>query len=192
MEKMLGRIIRENIEIWYHLSTKSSFIYADPGQIEQVIMNLVVNARDAMPNGGQLSIETIHFTADEEFIKKYNYFNPGDYILLSVQDTGTGIKKELISKIFDPFFTTKEKGKGTGLGLSTVFGIVKQSNGYVTVESEEGKGTKFNIYLPKMHHVIDEMIKPSDKNNLLRGTETILLADDEKGLQTILTKQLKL
>ena len=155
-------------------------------------MNLVVNARDAMPNGGQLSIETIHYTTDEEFLSVHSYFKPGDYILISVQDTGVGIEKELISKIFDPFFTTKDKGEGTGLGLSTVFGIVKQSEGYVVVESEVGKGTKFNIYLPKMHHISDEFVRPSDKNNLLRGTETILLAEDEKGLQTILTKQLNL
>ena len=191
MEKMLNRLIRENVEVWFRLDPDLGNIYADPGQIEQVIMNLVLNARDAIPEGGKISIETKCITAGDPIFKKNKFITAADYVMIEVRDNGVGIKKELRSKIFDPFFTTKEKGQGTGLGLSTVFGIVKQSKGYILLESEEGKGTSFKIFLPKVDEVISSTGRSLRLNKNLRGEETILVVEDEKSLRSMICKMLR-
>jgi PAS domain S-box-containing protein len=190
MEKMLRRLIGEDVELATKLDTKLGKVRADQGQIEQVIMNLAVNARDAMPEGGQLSIETCNTEIDEVFIKRYPYpVQTGPYILLTVSDTGTGMDDVTKQRIFEPFFTTKEKGKGTGLGLSMVYGVVKQSNGYIDVFSTVGKGTTFKIYLPRIDQEPEERATKTTLSKAFRGKETILLVEDEKNL-CVLTRNL--
>jgi len=149
MESMLRRLIGEDIELITLIPDKKLWIRADEGQLQQVIINLAVNARDAMPEGGRLLIALSEVELDEAFTRIYPFARPGPYVLLIVRDTGIGMAPEVRERIFEPFFTTKEVGKGTGLGLSTVYGIVKQSGGHILVESEEGKGTQFAIYLPR-------------------------------------------
>jgi two-component system, cell cycle sensor histidine kinase and response regulator CckA len=186
MEKMLRRMIGEDIDLAISLDKNLGAIRADQGQIEQVVMNLAVNARDAMPDGGKLVIETINFEIDRAFASRYAYpVLPGQYVLLTVSDSGTGMDAATQQRIFEPFFTTKEKGKGTGLGLSTVYGVVKQSGGYIDVFSSPGKGTTFNIYLPR----VDAEVAADDQNNspssATRGTETVLLVEDEDMLRAL-------
>ena len=190
-DKMLRRLIGEDIELLTSLDPALGKIRADQGQIEQVIMNLVVNARDAMPEGGSLVIETSNFEIDDKFARRYAYpVLPGSYILLTVSDNGIGMDTATQQRIFEPFFTTKEKGKGTGLGLSLVYGVVKQSGGYIDVVSARGKGTTFNIYLPRVaQNAVDTKTIGPDHPEELRGTETILLAEDEDTLRA-LTRQL--
>lgn len=190
-DKMLRRLIGEDIELLTSLDPALGKIRADQGQIEQVIMNLVVNARDAMPEGGRLVIETSNFEIDDKFARRYAYpVLPGSYILLTVSDNGIGMDTATQQRIFEPFFTTKEKGKGTGLGLSLVYGVVKQSGGYIDVVSARGKGTTFNIYLPRVaQNAVDTKTIGPDHPEELRGTETILLAEDEDTLRA-LTRQL--
>ena len=190
MEKMLNRLIRENVELWFRLDPNLGNIYADPGQIEQVVMNLVLNARDAMPKGGKISIATKNITAEDSVFIKNKFMTRADYVMIEVCDTGMGIKKELHTKIFDPFFTTKEKGEGTGLGLSTVFGIVKQSKGYILLESELGKGTSFKILFPKVDEVIAFARQSIRLNHNLRGSETVLVVEDEDSLRKMICKML--
>jgi CheY-like chemotaxis protein len=163
-------------------------VMADKGQIEQVIMNLVTNARDAMPKGGSLVIGTNLADIDEEFIKAHGYGEPGQYAEISVKDTGTGMDQKTKEKIFEPFFTTKEQGKGTGLGLSTVYGIVKKHNGYINVYSEVGKGTIFRILIP----IAGSVIETEDKKTVQEppakgGTETILLAEDDSAIRELIS-----
>lgn len=183
-EKLLSRFIMEDIEFKVHLASEALIIMGDPGQIEQVLMNLITNARDAMPDGGTLSIETKTAVIDEEFISSHRYGNPGPYALLTVSDTGVGMDKEMQTKIFEPFFTTKEVGKGTGLGLSIVYGIIKQHTGFITVYSEPGIGTVFNIYLPVSMSDI-EKTEPAEIKPFRGGTETLLLAEDDEDVRNI-------
>jgi two-component system, cell cycle sensor histidine kinase and response regulator CckA len=185
LEKMLRRLIGEDIDFKTELSSPLGRIKADQGQIEQVIMNLVVNARDAMPRGGRLTIETSNADVDEDYCRLHPQQKPGPHVLLAVSDTGIGMDAETQARIFDPFFTTKELGKGTGLGLSTVYGVVRQSGGHIWVYSELGRGTTFKIYLPRVAESLKEETQAPDLANSWRGTETILLVEDEDALREL-------
>jgi CheY-like chemotaxis protein len=160
-------------------------VRADPGQIEQVIMNLAVNARDAMPAGGRLTFETSNVDINESFARRHSGMMPGRYVLLSVSDTGAGMTREVRERVFEPFFTTKEKGKGTGLGLSTVYGIIKQSGGYIWVDSEAGRGTTFRIYLTQVTNATEETEKRPQVEATSSGNETILLVEDDGGVRDL-------
>jgi PAS domain S-box-containing protein len=191
MEKMLRRLIGEDIELKTELHPALARVKADAGQIEQVVLNLAVNARDAMPHGGKLVLAMSNFHMDKDFVRCYPYPVPvGDYVLFAVSDTGIGMDAATKARIFEPFFTTKEKGKGTGLGLSTVYGVVKQSGGYIEVVSEPNAGATFNIYLPKVEGAIVEQPQ-SELSASLRGTETILLVEDEPSLRILARHQLE-
>ena len=179
MEKMLGRLIGEDVRLSTVLDPKLRHVKADPGQIEQVIMNLAVNARDAMTGGGNLTIETRNIEMDDAYVRQHPGFQPGTYVQLVVSDSGCGMDETTRARIFEPFFTTKELGKGTGLGLSTVYGIVKQSGGYIAVYSEPGHGTTFNIYLPHVNQALQATESVSDDRPPEAGAETILLVEDE-------------
>jgi len=182
VEKLLVRLIGEDIEMRTVLAREDLTVMADSGQIEQVLMNLVTNARDVMPHGGLLTIATGLTALDEEFIKVHDCVKPGTHAVISVSDNGTGIDEETRDRIFDPFFTTKELGRGTGLGLSIVYGIVRQHEGHITAESEPGKGTTFNVYLP----VIDSGVKEDNASKpemLPGGSETVLLAEDDEAVR---------
>lgn len=192
LQRMFKPIIGENIEVVNHLQPGISHIFADPGQIEQVILNLIVNARDAMPQGGKLSIETKDINISEEDVKDQKLLNHGSYVMLTISDNGVGMSKKVQQRIFEPFFTTKDKGQGTGLGLSTVFGIVRQSEGFIWVESEPGKGSSFRIYFPSVDKkalAIEEDGQPAFN---LRGDETILVTEDEDGVRKMICKMLRL
>ena len=181
----LERIIGEHVELTVSPADGRLTIFADRTQMEQVFMNLATNARDAMPSGGRLILQTEQAVLNEQFVRTHGFGAPGDYALLTVSDTGSGIDEQTRKKIFEPFFTTKEVGKGTGLGLSTVYGIVKQNNGYITVYSEIGKGTSFKIYLPLVHPVACN-IDVSEAGGLVRGgAETILIAEDNEAVRTL-------
>ena len=184
VEKFLKRVIGEDIELQTILADKDITVMADSGQIEQVLMNLATNARDAMPTGGLLTIENGTVEIDDEYIKAHGYGKAGTYALISVTDSGVGMDEKTRGKIFEPFFTTKEVGKGTGLGLSIVYGIVKQHSGYVNCYSEPGKGTTFRIYLPLIQAALNEA-KPVEVIGPAGGTETILLAEDEENVRDI-------
>jgi PAS domain S-box-containing protein len=184
MEKLLRRVIGADITLRVVRSSDGVLIKVDPGQIEQVIMNLVVNARDAMPRGGKLTLEVSRVQLDAEFASAHRGIAAGDYVQLAVTDTGSGMTKEVQAQIFEPFFTTKEKGKGTGLGLSTVFGIIQQSGGTVWVYSEPGHGTTFKIYMPVAKDTAAETAAPAPVARP-RGSETILLVEDEPGVRAI-------
>jgi signal transduction histidine kinase/ActR/RegA family two-component response regulator len=178
LEKMLRRMIGEDIELKTSLQHGLGNVKADPGQIEQVIMNLAVNARDAMPTGGKLTIETGNVYLDESYARQHLSVAPGAYVMLAVSDSGIGMDAETQSHMFDPFFTTKEAGKGTGLGLSMVYGIVKQSGGNIWVYSETGKGTTFKIYLPRVTADTEKYTHATPELDIAAGSETILLVED--------------
>jgi CheY-like chemotaxis protein len=184
MERLLRPLIGENVELATKLAADAGHVRADAGQLEQVLMNLVVNAKDAMTKGGKLTIQTHNTTVDDSHRRGQQFIRPGKYVMLSVSDTGMGMDKETQSRIFEPFFTTKEKGKGTGLGLSTVYGIVKQSGGYVIVQSEKGRGSSFHIYLPQAQGVAEKHAAPV-ADPAQGGTETILLVEDEESVRLL-------
>jgi len=184
MERLLRPLIGENIELVTRLSTQTGHTRADAGQLEQVIMNLVVNAKDAMPEGGKLTVQSSDVTVRHSF-REHRFIHPGRYAVISVADTGHGMDKETQSRIFEPFFTTKEKGKGTGLGLSTVYGIVKQSNGYVFAQSELGAGTTFYVYLPRVEDPAEELSPAKSQQNEAGGCETVLLVEDEESVREL-------
>jgi PAS domain S-box-containing protein len=193
VEKMLRRILGEDIDYLQVLAPDLGMVWADPGQIEQVLMNLVVNARDAMPNGGKLTIETCNVDLDEEYAAHHVAVRPGSYVHFAVSDTGCGMDAATQARIFEPFFTTKERGKGTGLGLSTVYGIVKQSGGNIWVYSEPGQGTTFKIYLPREFSA--KMTVTASRLTAIQtpptGTETILVAEDEEAVHDVAKRILR-
>jgi len=185
MQKLLPRLIGEDIEIVMVLDPAIGRVKADQGQLEQVIMNLAVNARDAMPDGGKVVITTTNVSLDEAWTRLHPGSKVGDYVMLAVADTGTGIDSETLAHIFEPFFTTKERGKGTGLGLATVYGVVKQSGGYVSVESAPGKGASFQIYLPRIEEPVSVAEPVAPIVEAFRGAETILLVEDADALRKL-------
>ena len=189
MEKMLRRLIGEDVELVTNRAPDLGRIKADPGQIEQILLNLVVNARDAMPSGGRLAITTWNESVSPEQAQRHGEAAPGTYAVVSVRDTGAGMSKEVQRRIFEPFFTTKEQGRGTGLGLSTVYGIVQQSGGFVSVESAPGEGADFRVYLP----AVDEGVPQTDQrleSGPVEGTETVLLVEDEKAVRVLVRRVL--
>ncbi len=184
-QNMLGRLLGEDIALVTRLDPALGAVKADPGQLEQVIMNLAVNARDAMPGGGKLTIETANAELDDTYVREHFPARPGSYVMLAVSDTGTGMSDEVQSHLFEPFFTTKEKGKGTGLGLATVYGIVKQSGGYIWVYTEPGHGTTFKIYLPRVAGAPAQRASGPKASPVGAGTETVLLAEDEAAVRAV-------
>ena len=186
LSTMLRRLIGEDIELVIKWSEVPAYVSADPAQLDQVIVNLAVNARDAMPKGGRLMLQAEIVKFAESCTKGTASIPPGHYVLLKVSDTGLGMTKQTLSRIFEPFFTTKELGQGTGLGLATVYGIVRQSSGYILVESAVGKGTTFEIYLPYDKEASSISVAPRSTVSSLQGSETILLAEDQESLRILI------
>jgi len=191
MGSMLKRIIGENIDLRTKTCENLWKVRVDPGQIEQVIINLAINARDAMPDGGALTIENANAEIGSKIKQTRPEMEAGYYVTLSVSDSGIGMSAEVKEKIFEPFFTTKEMGKGTGLGLSTVYGIVKQSGGHIWVYSEKNKGTTFRIYLPMVEGKADPIEKIEEIGEIPTGSETILVVEDDKIVRDIAVETLK-
>jgi len=183
IQKMLHRVIGEDIELAIRLQPDLGYVKADPGQLSQVLMNLAVNSRDAMPSGGKLAIETANIEVDDTYVRQHLGARPGSFVMLAVSDTGVGMDAEVLSHIFEPFFTTKDPGKGTGLGLSMVYGIVKQNNGYIMAYSEPGRGTTFKIYIPR---TAESLAAPNtSEKEIPGGSETILVVEDEVALREL-------
>ncbi len=186
LEKMLRRLLGEDVALTTQLAPTTGRVKADPGQLEQVIMNLAVNARDAMPNGGKLTLETGNVDLDESYATDHYPARAGPFVMLAVSDTGTGMSEATQAHMFEPFFTTKEKGKGTGLGLATVYGIVKQSGGFIWVYSEVGHGTTFKLYLPRVQELAERASQPAQTPaRAARGTETVLVVEDEAPVRSV-------
>ena len=170
---------------------RSAQCQVDQSQIEQVLMNLVLNARDAMPDGGRLTVETANVSLDEDYARRHATVLPGKYVMMAVSDTGVGMDAETQAHIFEPFFTTKELGKGTGLGLATVYGVVKQNGGWIWVYSESGRGTTFKIFLPQIEEVVGSTEPSKVASQSPRGSETILLVEDQDGIRELAIEFLK-
>jgi two-component system, cell cycle sensor histidine kinase and response regulator CckA len=192
MQKMFRQLIGEDIEVVTQLDETIGRVEADESQIQQVILNLIINARDAMMEGGTLRISTQNIYLDEAYANRFLDVQSGDHVCLSVADTGCGIEPKIQSQIFEPFFTTKEPGKGTGLGLSTVYGIVKQSNGHIVVESKVGEGTCFKVFLPHVDKKLEaSSVSASSSSTLPHGTETILVVDDDESIRSLVSEVLR-
>ena len=191
LNKMLRRVIGEDIELVNELAEDLGRVKADPGQIEQVIVNLTVNARDSMPGGGRLVLETANAPLDEEYCRTHVYVTPGRYVMLSVRDTGKGMAPEVKEHIFEPFFTTKEDGKGTGLGLFMVYGIVQKYGGHIVVDSEPGLGSIFKIYLPQVDEEMEALRQEILERKMPRGGEMVLVVEDDKDLRSLIAQGLK-
>src|SRR5216117_2233368 len=186
LEKMLRRLLGEDVALSTRLAPTTGRVKADPGQLEQVIMNLAVNARDAMPNGGKLTLETANVDLDDAYAADHYPARAGPFVMLAVSDTGIGMSEETQAHMFEPFFTTKEKGKGTGLGLATVYGIIKQSGGFIWVYSEVGHGTTFKLYLPRVEELAERAFEPAQAPaRAARGTETVLVVEDETPVRSV-------
>jgi two-component system cell cycle sensor histidine kinase/response regulator CckA len=188
---MLGRLIREDVKIVLSLSPKLAPVMADRGQVEQIVLNLAVNARDAMPKGGTLTIETANVELDEHYAKVHLGVKPGHYVALILSDTGIGMTPEVRDRLFEPFFSTKERGKGTGLGLATVHGIAARSGGSVSVYSEVGKGTSFKVYFPRANAAELVLATPPPVASPLVGTETVLVVEDTEALRELAKRLLR-
>lgn len=191
MDEMLRRLLGEDIELHTLQSNENVVVKVDPVQVEQVVLNLAINARDAMPQGGKLEIEAKRVTLDEVYARDHFEVVPGEYVMIAVSDTGGGMSREVQSHLFEPFFTTKEKGRGTGLGLATSYGIVKQAGGHIWYYSEVGKGTTFKIYLPFVHEKAEPFMKHKVEAVVPRGSETILLVEDDVAVRGVITRGLK-
>ena len=192
MNKMLPQLIGEDIEVVLHLEPNLGCVKADPTQMDQVLLNLAVNARDAMPTGGRLTISTHNVDVDESYVRQHVEVAPGPYVVLHIRDTGHGMDKETQQHLFDPFFTTKDKGKGTGLGLATTYGIVKQSGGFIWVYSEPGHGATFKVYLPRVEEVERETQLRTQPAEFGQRTETELLVEDEPELRQLIREWLEM
>jgi CheY-like chemotaxis protein len=192
MERMLRRLIEEDVDLKIITTPKLGAVTVDPGYLNQIIMNLVINARDAMPCGGHIIVETAEVDFYMNHQTRSGLAPPGPYVLMRVSDSGIGMDESIQSHIFDPFFTTKEPGKGTGLGLSTVYGIIKQSGGFIDLKSEPGKGSTFTIYFPRLEAATEPPKKERPQTTLFRGEGTVLLVEDEDVLRNLLSKFLRL
>ncbi len=191
VDKLLRRLLGEDVELRVVLASDLAAVKVDPSQLEQVVLNLAVNARDAMPNGGKLTIETQNVELNQEYVRGHLSAQPGSYVMLAVSDTGVGMDAATQARIFEPFFTTKEKGKGTGLGLATVYGIVKQSGGWIWVYSEPGHGTTFKVYFPRVAEVAAPAAPTPAPPASVRGSETVLLVEDEEMILKLVHKVLQ-
>ena len=191
LDKLLRRLMDDNIELITRAHDNVGKVKADPAQLEQVIMNLLVNARDALPKGGRIVLETSNVDLDSHYAEDHATVKPGRYVMLAVSDTGVGMSQETVAHIFEPFFTTKESGRGTGLGLSTVYGIVKQSGGYIWVYSEPGRGSTFKVYLPRVEEFPEDAAAPAGQLHGTKGTETILLVEDEEAVRELIETVLR-
>ncbi len=191
VETMLRRLIPESIDLSFLTPRHVGKILVDPGQVEQVLMNLLVNARDAMPDVGTISIETANVELTPEYAEQHYDVVPGPYVMLAVTDSGVGMSAATVERIFEPFYTTKDQGRGTGLGLATVFGIVKQSGGHIWVYSEPGIGTTFKVYFPRTDLPVEAKVKPADEGVRLKGTETILLVEDDPQVRVLVRSILR-
>jgi len=185
MDKMLRRLLGEDIDLLTVSHSAVGNVKADLSQIEQVLLNLAVNARDAMPNGGTLTVETSNVELDESYAGLRFEIAPGSYVLMAITDNGTGMTPEVLARLFEPFFTTKEEGKGTGLGLATCHGIVKQSGGHIGVYSEVGCGTTFKVYLPRVEEDAEQIVQHEEPGETPSGNETVLLVEDEPMLREL-------
>jgi signal transduction histidine kinase len=191
MGKLLRRLVREDIEFSLRLGDSLARVKADPGQLEQVLLNLTVNASDAMPLGGKLTVETQNLIVDQEFARTHPSVEPGAYVVLSVSDTGHGMDEATKARVFEPFFTTKEPGKGTGLGLATVYGVVKQSEGFIWIESSPGKGSRFEIYLPQTLEQVESVPAVTEYRKPVAGRKTVLVVEDERDVRELACAFLK-